>query len=148
MRDEGDGESAAGGRKIEYALFGLLGLAVVTLLYREFSPAPEVMVELSDPVPEQVEEETVREVLPNSVAVLPFENLSLDPENAFFAAGIHDTILNELAKISGMNVIARTSVMRYADGQKPLEQIAEELNVETIMEGTVQYADDQTLHDG
>jgi len=82
-------------------------------------------------------------VLPNSVAVLPFENLSPDPDNAYFAAGIHDTILSELAKIADMNVIARSSVLIYADRQTAISKIAEELNVETVMEGTVQYADNK-----
>ncbi len=81
--------------------------------------------------------------LPNSIAVLPFENVSPDPDNAYFATGIHDTLLNELAKISDINVISHTSVLRYADGQTPFRQIAAELNVETVMEGTVQYADNQ-----
>lgn len=117
------------GRKIEYTLIGLLAIAVGALLIREFGPSDLPTATSA--------------ALPNSIAVLPFENLSLDPENAFFAAGIHDTILNELARIADMNVIGRTSVLRYADGQTPISQIAEELNVETVMEGTVQYADDQ-----
>jgi TolB-like protein/Flp pilus assembly protein TadD len=112
------------GRKIDFAIIGLLVLAVGVLLVRS-------------PLEEQAP------ALPNSVAVLPFDNLSPDPENEFFAAGIHDTILNELAKIADMNVIARTSVLRYADGQTSISEIAAELNVETVMEGTVQYADDQ-----
>jgi len=115
------------GGRIGVVLVASLVVAVGWIGYREFNP----------PMPEQ------RALLPNSVAVLPLENLSLDPENAFFAAGIHDTILNELAKIADLNVIARTSVLRYADGQTPVAQIAQELNVETIMEGTVQYADGQ-----
>lgn len=80
-------------------------------------------------------------VLPNSIAVLPFENLSPEQEHAYFAAGIHDTILNELAKVRDMNVIARTSVLHYADLKMPIKEIARELNVQTIMEGSVQYAD-------
>jgi len=81
--------------------------------------------------------------IPNSVAVLPFENLSLDPEDAFFASGIHTTILNELAKIRDLSAIARASVTRYADSEKTIREIAEELNVETVMEGSVQYSADR-----
>jgi len=84
--------------------------------------------------------EARREVLPNSVAVLPFENLSPNPDDAFIAAGIHGAILNELSKISAMNVIARTSTLQYADRSRPIAEIARELNVETVMEGSVQYA--------
>ena len=63
------------------------------------------------------------ELLPNSVAVLPFENLSLEKKDAFFAVGIHEAILNELAKIKDLVVMARTSVLRYADGQAPISEI-------------------------
>jgi TolB-like protein/tetratricopeptide (TPR) repeat protein len=83
------------------------------------------------------------EILPNSVAVLPFENLSVEKQDAFFAVGIHEAILNELAKIKNLAVMARTSVLRYADGQTPISQIVEDLKVQTVMEGSVQYADDQ-----
>jgi len=79
-------------------------------------------------------------VLANSVAVLPFENLSSDPENAFFAAGIHEETLNELVKIRNLNVISRTSVLRYANSEKSIPEIADELNVETVLEGSVRYA--------
>ncbi len=138
VRDKGTNVAAPGsGRRIEYIFTGLLVVAVATLLYREFSP--------SEPAVEVVTEEAQGEVLPNSVAVLPFEDLSLDPEYAFFAPGIHDTILNELAKISDLNVIARTSMERYADTDMSIKEIAEELNVETVMEGSVQYAEGRVL---
>jgi len=124
--DEGGAAAAPNrGRRIEYVLFGLLVIAVGWIGYNELRPSGQ----------------TAPQLLPNSVAVLPFENLSSDPENAFFAPGIHDTILNELAKIADINVIARTSVLRYANGQTPVSQIAKELNVETVMEGTVQFAE-------
>jgi adenylate cyclase len=84
-----------------------------------------------------------RDALPNSVAVLPFENLSVDQKDAFFAVGIHESILNQLVKVGDLHVIARTSVLRYADGQTPIPQIAEELRVETVLEGSVQYADNR-----
>ena len=90
-------------------------------------------------------EETSREVLPNSVAVLPFENLSPDPDNAFFAAGIHESIISKLARIRNMSVIARTSVMQYADSPPPIPQIADELRVESVLEGSVRYANDRVL---
>jgi adenylate cyclase len=81
-----------------------------------------------------------RKVLPNSVAVLPLENLSPNADDAYFAAGIHEEILNYLAKIGDLNVIARTSVRQYADTQKPVSQIAQELGVSTILEGSVRYS--------
>ncbi|HEX5046386.1 MAG TPA: hypothetical protein VFX89_04635, partial [Gammaproteobacteria bacterium] len=83
-----------------------------------------------------------REVLTNSVAVLPFANLSPNANDAYFAQGIHEEVLNQLAKVSSLNVIARTSVLRYADGTTPIPEIARELNVKTVMEGSVRYAGD------
>lgn len=81
--------------------------------------------------------------LPNSIAVLPFDNLSPNPDDNYFAAGLHDEILNQLAKISALNVIARTSVLQYADTRKPISEIARELNVENIMEGSVRFANER-----
>lgn len=75
-----------------------------------------------------------------SIAVLPFANRSNTAEDAFFVDGIHDDILTHLAKISSLKVISRTSVMQYRDSQKPMRQIGEELDVATIMEGSVQRA--------
>jgi len=84
-----------------------------------------------------------RQTYSSSVAVLPLENLSPSSDNAFFAAGMHEAILNELAKVRGLRVMARTSVLQYSGGQIPVSQIAADLNVHTIMEGSVQYADDR-----
>ena len=76
-----------------------------------------------------------------SIAVLPFENLSADPENAFFADGVQDEILNDLAKIADLKVISRTSVMQYkTGGKRNLRQIANELGVAHVVEGSVQRA--------
>src|SRR6266542_4388680 len=76
-----------------------------------------------------------------SIAVLPFENLSADPENAFFADGVQDEILNDLAKIAELKVISRTSVMQYkAGGKRNLRQIANELGVAHVVEGSEQRA--------
>jgi TolB-like protein len=76
----------------------------------------------------------------NSIAVLPFANLSPDAENAFFADGIHDNLLTQLSKISALRVISRTSVMGYRDRAQNLRQIGEELGVANIVEGGVQRA--------
>ena len=84
-------------------------------------------------------------VLPNSVAVLPFENLSPDPDNAHFAAGIHESTLNQLTKIRDLIVIARTSVMPYQKQPPTVPEIAKRLNVEAVMEGSVRYANGRVL---
>ena len=83
------------------------------------------------------------DLLANSVAVLPFENLSPNPDDAYFAAGIHEELLNQLAKIQDLRVIARTSVMRYEGARRSVSEIANELRVGTLMEGSVRYAGDR-----
>ena len=76
-----------------------------------------------------------------SIAVLPFENLSADQENAFFAEGVQDEILTDLSKVADLKVISRTSVLQYrSDTKHNLKQIAAELGVAHILEGTVQRA--------
>ena len=77
-----------------------------------------------------------------SVAVLPFENLSRDPDNAFFATGIQDEILTRLAKISALKVISRTSTQQYQSKPQSLTGIAKQLGVANILEGSVQKAGD------
>ena len=75
------------------------------------------------------------------IAVLPFENLSADPENAFFTDGVQDQVLNNLAKVADLKVISRTSVMQYKPGGKRnLRQIANDLGVTHVVEGSVQRA--------
>ncbi len=85
------------------------------------------------------------QILPNSIAVLPFENLSPDPDKAFFAAGIHQATINQLAKIRDLSVIGRTSVMQYAEAPPPIPEIARALKVEMVMEGSVRYANGRVL---
>ena len=75
--------------------------------------------------------------LDKSIAVLPFENFSDDKENAFFADGIQDDILTNLAKIGDLKVISRTSVMPYRGKEKNLREIGKALGVSTILEGSV-----------
>jgi TolB-like protein/class 3 adenylate cyclase/Flp pilus assembly protein TadD len=76
-----------------------------------------------------------------SVAVLPFENLSRDPDNAFFTDGVQDEILTDLAKIADLKVISRTSVMQYKTGvQRNLREIGQQLGVAHLLEGSVQRA--------
>jgi TolB-like protein/Flp pilus assembly protein TadD len=78
-----------------------------------------------------------------SVAVLPFENLSSDKENAFFAQGIQDEIITTLSRISGLRVISRTSTARYSSAPENLSEIARQLRVSHVLEGSVQKAGDR-----
>lgn len=75
-----------------------------------------------------------------SIAVLPLENLSDDPEQEFFADGMTEELVTTLGKVGSLRVISRTSVMRYKRTKKPIPEIARELNVDALIEGTVQQA--------
>jgi serine/threonine protein kinase/Tfp pilus assembly protein PilF len=78
-----------------------------------------------------------------SIAVLPFENLSEDKSNAYFADGIQDEILTRLSKIADLKVISRTSTQRYKNTSQSLSQIANQLGVANLLEGSVQKTNDQ-----
>ena len=78
-----------------------------------------------------------------SVAVLPFENRSLQDADAFFADGIHDELLTTLSRINGLDVISRTSVMGYRGTDKRVPDIADELGVAAVLEGAVQRSGDR-----
>jgi TolB-like protein len=72
-----------------------------------------------------------------SIAVLPLENLSGDPSQEYFSDGMTDELITELGQISELRVISRTSIMTYKGARRPLPQIAHELNVDAVVEGTV-----------
>ncbi len=78
-----------------------------------------------------------------SIAVLPFENLSRDPDNAYFTEGVQEEILTRLSKIADLKVIARTSTERYKGAPANLREISEQLGVANVLEGSVQKAADQ-----
>jgi TolB-like protein/Flp pilus assembly protein TadD len=78
-----------------------------------------------------------------SIAVLPFDNLSRDPDNAYFAEGVQDEILTRLAKVADLKVISRTSTQKYKSAPDNLREIAKQLGVFNILEGSVQRAADQ-----
>jgi TolB-like protein/Tfp pilus assembly protein PilF len=78
-----------------------------------------------------------------SIAVLPFDNLSRDPDNAYFAEGVQDEILTRLAKVADLKVISRTSTQRFKSAPSDLRDIARQLGVMHILEGSVQKANDQ-----
>ncbi len=75
-----------------------------------------------------------------SIAILPFDNLSHDPEQEYFADGMTEELITNLGKVSALRVISRTSVMRFKGTRKPLPEIAKELNVDALVEGTVLHS--------
>jgi len=112
----------------------VLTLAVGLFLFRMTRSKPVPAVTTSAPTAEA----GPHSVPEKSIAVLPFENLSDDKQNAFFTDGVHDEILTDLAKVADLKVISRTSVMQYRTGARNLQEIARALKVSHVVEGTVQ----------
>jgi TolB-like protein len=140
-------------------LMFVLGLPVAIMLAWVFEITPEgiktdleaqrmgvqepqhtrVKTDPSEPL-EKLAEPTRAPPYSKSIAVLPPTNLSPDPEHAYFASGMHEEMLDQLAKIADLKVISRTAVLRYQETTLKPSEIAAELNVSTIMEGTVRFA--------
>ena len=91
---------------------------------------------------DEAKEPVATTVPAKSIAVLPFENLSRDPDNAYFAEGIQDEILTRLSKIADLKVISRTSTQHYKSAPENLPEIARQLGVANILEGSVQKSGD------
>src|SRR5207248_10774253 len=87
--------------------------------------------------------EFLRQPLTTGIAVLPFENLSPDPDNTYFAEGIQEEILTRLASIADLRVISHTSTQHYQSKPRNLSQIAKQLGVANVLEGSVQKVADQ-----
>jgi len=102
--------------------------------------APVVSRSVESPVPAATPGTSAAAAVPEkSIAVLPFENLSRDPDNAFFTDGVQDEILTNLSRIADLKVISRTSVMQYKTGaQRNLREIGQQLGVARLLEGSVQ----------
>ena len=128
------------------ALCALIGVAIVAII---FTPAllKSLHKPAANPSPAPASPgtagTTVSAIPENSIAVLPFENLSSDKDNAFFARGIQDEIITALSKISGLRVISRTSTVQYQSAPANLPQIARQLRVANVLEGSVQKAADR-----
>jgi TolB-like protein/lipoprotein NlpI len=87
--------------------------------------------------------QTGKSISQKSIAVLPFENLSRDPDNAYFASGVQNEILTRLAKIAALKVVSHASTQQYASRPGNLTEIARQLGVANVLEGSVQKAADQ-----
>jgi serine/threonine-protein kinase len=118
-------------KNVDRWIIAMLSLAIVLLLANQFI--------------DRRNEKTAggASIIPNkSIAVLPFDNLSRDPDNAYFVEGIQDEILTRLAKIADLKVIARSSTQRFQN-KGDLPQIAQQLGVAHLVEGSVQKVNDQ-----
>ena len=138
------------GRKMDRNIIIAMALALAYFTYDKFGVSKE---ELADPSPTAVVQETEASLTKKlnqppvlvslvqnekSIAVLPLVNRSVNPEDAFFADGLHDELLTQLSRISALKVISRTSVMGYAGTTKRMPEIGRELGVATLLEGGVQ----------
>lgn len=141
------------GRKLDYVIIVSLGLSLGYFIWEsrfeqktaEVEAAKNAVV-IEEPVVEVVEpviDLSTLDIDKNSIAVLPFANRSADAEDIYFTDGIHDDLLTQLSRIDAFSVISRTSVMEYRDTTKNLRQIAKELSVANVMEGSVQRAGDR-----
>jgi adenylate cyclase len=122
------------GRKIIGLTVGVAMVAAALLAYQLLRPKVAISPAKTEPSGVTVPEK--------SIAVLPFDNLSRDPDNAYFSEGIQDEILTRLAKIAELKVISRTSTQRFKSSPNDLRQIAQQLGVANILEGSVQKAGD------
>jgi TolB-like protein/DNA-binding winged helix-turn-helix (wHTH) protein/Tfp pilus assembly protein PilF len=108
-------------------------IAALALLLAVLISTPPVWMRLRSARPEPI----------RSLAVLPVQNLSADPAQEYFADGMTEALITDLAKIPGLKVISRTSIMQYKDSHKRLPQIARELGVDAIVEGAVLRSGDR-----
>jgi TolB-like protein/class 3 adenylate cyclase len=118
---------------------GAVAVAVATAGFYFFSHRPASKAPTASSAPPSAAP-TIPE---KSIAVLPFENLSRDPDNAYFATGIQDEILTLLAKVAALKVISHTSTQQYAARPGNLSEIARQLGVANILEGSVQKSADK-----
>ena len=141
----GLGEIALGGRRL---LIGAAGI-LLTALFAGWWFAGEGNGEeeaIETPVQELAPEAATTPSPPSDrafVAVLPLENLSPDEENAFFTDGIHEEIISQLSAVSELGVFGRTTMRQYADTDRSLAEIGQELGAEAILEGSVRRAGDR-----
>jgi TolB-like protein/tetratricopeptide (TPR) repeat protein len=139
------------GRKLDRVIIGILAIAVTYFLAEKFilpgEVVPETRTETSVAAPQEVEK---------SIAVLPFVNMSADPEQEYFSDGIAEEILNGLVKVPDLRVVARTSAFSFKGQNIDIREVGETLNANHVLEGSVRKAGDRlritaqliSVHDG
>ena len=132
------------GRKI-VAVTVVLAIIATGLLVFQVLRARSTMTarSVSDELRRDKQSATATPILQKSIAVLPFDNLSEDKANAYFAEGIQDEILARLSKLADLKVISRTSTQKYKSASENLREIGQQLGVGNILEGSVQRTADQ-----
>jgi TolB-like protein/Tfp pilus assembly protein PilF len=137
--DHGASITRRTGRKLDYTIIGLLVMGMGYFFWESrFAARDDVASKNQDvEVTKPIAAESPSEAEP-SIAVLPFDNRSRKAEDEPFVEGVHDDLLTNLARISGLKVISRTSVSQYKNTEMTIPAIAAELGVTTVMEGAVQ----------
>jgi TolB-like protein len=130
------------GQRLNYVVTILLALAVVVLVIDNYVLTDDSPVQAAAATNEQ-NPNSGTEVIANSIAVLPFLNLSSDPDQGFFADGLSEQLLNELTRIEDLQVAGRTSSFYFKDRNEDMRAIGEALGVANLLEGSVQRSDDQ-----
>ena len=130
------------GRKLDRVIILVLAVVVVWFLIDKyyFKPGSDVVATESVSVAVDPTTETTSTNSPQSIAVLPFVNMSSDVDNEYFSDGISEELLNVLVKVSTLHVASRTSAFAYKGKDLPISQIASELKVDNILEGSVRKA--------
>jgi TolB-like protein len=138
------------GRKLDRVIIVFLAVAVIALLAERFVPGQDAENTMNVAVPQETgapmpstmvtAEPTID---PNSIAVLPFVNMSADPDNEYFSDGIAEEILNVLARVPDLKVAARTSAFAFKGSNQNIPSIANELKVRHVLEGSVRKAGNQ-----
>lgn len=126
---EHDSDHDLGIRPIDYAILTALFVVAIGIVYQQ-------SIQIRD-VSTVTEYQAVIDTDPMSIAVLPLENLSGDPEQAYFVNGMHDALITELSRISGLRVTSRTSTLGFANTSLRVPEIGRVLGVEKIIEGSV-----------
>ncbi|MFC1777589.1 hypothetical protein ACFL3I_09645 [Pseudomonadota bacterium] len=131
------------GHKLDYITMALLAVVVGMVALERYMPLPdrseltsETALPVTEPEPEPVIEE-------NSIAVLPFTNMSADANQEYFSDGLSEELLNVLTQVEGLNVASRTSSFAYKNDSRNIRQIARTLRVANILEGSVRKVGDR-----
>lgn len=117
-------------RRTDHFILALLLVGAIGIFY-------QFVIWISETRYQESTEIAGKDIQPNSIAVLPLENLSGDPEQAYFVSGMQDALIAGLSRISALKVISKTSTLRYRNTHEPLPRIAAQLGVARLIEGSI-----------
>jgi len=123
-------------QRTDHVILALLMLVAVGVIY-------QLTIQINDSRSPELAEITQQVIEPNSIAVLPLDNLSGDPEQAYFVSGMQDALIAGLGRISALKVTSKTSTMRYRDTIESLPRIAAQLGVAKLIEGSIFRVDNR-----